>query len=90
MIQALGRCEGHTVGVHRVDALRILSQPEGRMKFLRHRTRVSHLRRVGRGDDQRQRERIRPLTLEMIRRLSEGLGLPADILVQRYSLQDAA
>lgn len=34
--------------------------------------------------------RARPLTLEMIRRLSEGLGLPADILVQRYSLRDAA
>lgn len=34
--------------------------------------------------------RARPLTLEMIRRLSEGLGLPAEILVQRYSLRDAA
>ncbi|MDB5973120.1 MAG: transcriptional regulator, family [Hydrocarboniphaga sp.] len=34
--------------------------------------------------------RIRPLTLEMIRRLSEGLGLPADILVQRYQVQNAA
>ncbi len=34
--------------------------------------------------------RARPLTLEMIRRLSEGLGLPADILVQRYPLRDAA
>lgn len=34
--------------------------------------------------------RIRPLTLEMIRRLSEGLGLPADILVQRYEVQNAA
>lgn len=34
--------------------------------------------------------RARPLTLEMIRRLSEGLSLPADILVQRYSLRDAA
>ncbi len=34
--------------------------------------------------------RARPLTLEMIRRLSEGLALPADILVPRYSLRDAA
>ena len=34
--------------------------------------------------------RARPLTLEMIRRLSEGLGLPADILVRRYSLRNAA
>lgn len=30
--------------------------------------------------------RIRPLTLEMIRRLSEGLSIPADVLVQRYEL----
>jgi HTH-type transcriptional regulator/antitoxin HigA len=30
--------------------------------------------------------RIRPLTLEMIRRLSEGLRIPADVLVQRYEL----
>jgi HTH-type transcriptional regulator/antitoxin HigA len=34
--------------------------------------------------------RKRALTLEMIRRLSEGLGLPADVLVQRYALRDAA
>lgn len=34
--------------------------------------------------------RIRPLTLEMIRRLSEGLGLPAEVLVQRYELRRAA
>lgn len=34
--------------------------------------------------------RARPLTLEMIRKLSEGLGLPADILVSRYALRDAA
>lgn len=34
--------------------------------------------------------RVRPLTLEMIRRLSEGLGLPADILVHRYPLRRAA
>ena len=30
--------------------------------------------------------RRRPLTLEMIRRLQNGLGLPADILVQPYDL----
>ena len=34
--------------------------------------------------------RNRALTLEMIRRLSEGLGLPADVLVQRYALRHAA
>ena len=30
-------------------------------------------------------ERRKPLTLEMIRRLHTGLGLPADILIQEYS-----
>ncbi len=34
--------------------------------------------------------RARPLTLEMIRRLSEGLKVPADILVRRYELSEAA
>jgi len=34
--------------------------------------------------------RQRPLTLPMIRRLSEGLGIPADILVREYPLRDAA
>jgi HTH-type transcriptional regulator/antitoxin HigA len=34
--------------------------------------------------------RNRGLTLEMIRRLSEGLGLPADVLVQRHALRRAA
>ena len=34
--------------------------------------------------------RNRTLTLEMIRRLSDGLGLPADVLVQRYALRHAA
>ena len=33
--------------------------------------------------------RNRGLTLEMIRRLSEGLKLPADVLVQRYALHGA-
>ncbi len=34
--------------------------------------------------------RGRPLTLEMIRRLSEGLDIPADVLVRRYHLTEAA
>ena len=34
--------------------------------------------------------RGRQLTLEMIRRLSEGLDLPADLLVRRYRLTEAA
>ena len=34
--------------------------------------------------------RVRPLSLEMIRSLSEGLDLPADVLVKRYELRDAA
>lgn len=32
--------------------------------------------------------RRRPLSLEMIRKLQSGLGLPADVLVQPYELQD--
>ena len=31
--------------------------------------------------------RRRPLSLEMIRKLQAGLGLPADVLVQPYPLQ---
>lgn len=34
--------------------------------------------------------RVRPLSLEMIRSLSEGLKLPADVLVRRYELRQAA
>jgi HTH-type transcriptional regulator / antitoxin HigA len=34
--------------------------------------------------------RIRPLTLEMIRRLATGLQLPADVLVRDYRLKRAA
>ena len=30
--------------------------------------------------------RVRPLSLEMIRSLAEGLKMPADVLVQRYKL----
>jgi HTH-type transcriptional regulator/antitoxin HigA len=34
--------------------------------------------------------RVRPLTLEMIRRLSTGLKLPAEVLIQGYELTEAA
>lgn len=34
--------------------------------------------------------RVRPLSLEMIRRLSVGLGLPADLLIAGYELRQAA
>ncbi|HEY0836024.1 MAG TPA: helix-turn-helix domain-containing protein [Azospirillum sp.] len=34
--------------------------------------------------------RQRPLTLPMIRRLSDGLGIPADILIREYPLHQAA
>lgn len=35
-------------------------------------------------------KRVRPLSLEMIRSLSEGLNLQADVLVKRYELRVAA
>ncbi|MGE0820925.1 MAG: type II toxin-antitoxin system HigA family antitoxin [Candidatus Binatia bacterium] len=34
--------------------------------------------------------RVRPLTLEMIRRLSEGLSIPAEVLIRKYELKNAA
>ena len=34
--------------------------------------------------------RVRPLSLEMIRRLSRGLGLPVDLLIAGYQLKRAA
>jgi HTH-type transcriptional regulator / antitoxin HigA len=34
--------------------------------------------------------RVRPLTLEMIRRLAAGLKLPADVLIRGYELKKAA
>ena len=34
--------------------------------------------------------RVRPLTLEMIRRLADGLEIPADVLIQDYKLAAAA
>lgn len=33
--------------------------------------------------------RVRPLSLEMIRRLSAGLGLPAEVLIRDYPLRKA-
>lgn len=34
--------------------------------------------------------RVRPLSLEMIRRLSQGLDLPSDLLIVGYALKRAA
>ena len=34
--------------------------------------------------------RVRPLSLEMIRRLSTGLGIPAEVLIQPYDVTRAA
>ena len=34
--------------------------------------------------------RVRPLTLEMIRRLASGLKIPADVLIRGYELKRAA
>jgi len=34
--------------------------------------------------------RVRPLSLEMVRRLSSGLDLPAEVLIQRYAVKRAA
>jgi len=34
--------------------------------------------------------RVRPLTLEMIRKLASGLNLPADVLIRGYGLKKAA
>jgi HTH-type transcriptional regulator / antitoxin HigA len=34
--------------------------------------------------------RVRPLSLEMVRRLSAGLNLPAEVLIQEYRLRQAA
>ena len=34
--------------------------------------------------------RVRPLTLEMIRRLALGLKLPADVLIRSYEIKKAA
>lgn len=34
--------------------------------------------------------RVRPLTIDMIRRLCSGLGLPADVLIKDYRLRRAA
>lgn len=42
----------------------------------------------GRGRVSEILNRRRPLSLEMIRRLQSGLGIPADVLVQPYALQN--
>lgn len=34
--------------------------------------------------------RVRPLSLDMIRRLSAGLKIPSDVLIRRYPLERAA
>ena len=34
--------------------------------------------------------RVRPLTLEMIRKLASALNLPADVLIRGYDLKRAA
>ena len=34
--------------------------------------------------------RRRPLTMEMVRNLHEGLGIPAEVLIQPYDVKDAA
>jgi HTH-type transcriptional regulator/antitoxin HigA len=34
--------------------------------------------------------RVRPLTLEMIRKLSDGLELPAEVLIRGYRVKRAA
>jgi HTH-type transcriptional regulator/antitoxin HigA len=34
--------------------------------------------------------RVRPLTLDMIRRLSDGLSIPAEVLIRKYELKTAA
>jgi HTH-type transcriptional regulator/antitoxin HigA len=34
--------------------------------------------------------RVRPLSLDMIRRLATGLGLPATVLIQDYPLRQEA
>lgn len=34
--------------------------------------------------------RRRPLTMEMVRNLHQGLGIPAEVLIQPYDVKDAA
>jgi HTH-type transcriptional regulator / antitoxin HigA len=34
--------------------------------------------------------RVRPMSLEMIRKLAAGLGLPAEVLIRSYALRRAA
>jgi HTH-type transcriptional regulator/antitoxin HigA len=44
----------------------------------------------GRGRVSEILHRKRPLTLEMIRKLHDGLGIPAEILIQPYPIQQTA
>jgi len=44
----------------------------------------------GRGRVSEVLNRKRPLTIEMIRRLHAGLGIPAEVLIQPYEQQRAA
>lgn len=44
----------------------------------------------GRGRVSEVLNRRRPLSLEMIRRLQSGLGIPADVLVQSYEIKSDA
>ena len=44
----------------------------------------------GRGRVSEVLNRKRSLSLEMIRRLNKGLGIPAEVLIQPYELQKAA
>jgi HTH-type transcriptional regulator / antitoxin HigA len=44
----------------------------------------------GRGRVSEVLTRKRPLTLEMIRKLHEGLGIPAEVLIQPYSMRQTA
>lgn len=44
---------------------------------------------LGQGQVRAVLDRRTPLSLEMIRNLREGLGIPAEILIQRYELEVA-
>lgn len=44
----------------------------------------------GRGRVSEVLNRKRPLTLEMIRKLHDGLGIPAEVLIQPYQTQQTA
>jgi HTH-type transcriptional regulator/antitoxin HigA len=60
--------------VHRIEALGLTHKELAPM--LGNRGRVTEIL-----------ERKRPLTLNMIRKLAKGLGIPSDILIQPYEIQ---